>query len=156
MQLLIITFYFISFVFIYFIYLYANCIYRFIAYKNERTRFNPLERYSFDKITAAIVIDTRKAKKSTTKDVKIIEPVSIPFDKKIEKDKEYYPVKHRVTYLRKQVYFPCMDLTLDEYDKLHKLVRSEYLTKTKKLIHDNFKKITDTIEDLVIHEGFYD
>ena len=114
----------------------------------------PLERYNFDRITAAIVIDTRKAKKSTTKDVKITEPISIPFDKKIEKEKDYYPVKYRVTYLRKQVYFPCMDLTLDEYDKLHKLVRSEYLTKTKKLIHDNFKKITDTIEDLVIHEGF--
>jgi integrase len=114
----------------------------------------PLERYSFDKITAAIVIDIRKAKKSTTKDVKITDPVSIPFEKKIEKEKDFYPVKYRVTYLRKQVYFPCMDLTLDEYDKLHKLVRSEYLTKTKKLIHDNFKKITDTIEDMVIHEGF--
>lgn len=122
--------------------------------KMKALDLTPLERYSFDKITAAIVIDTRKAKKSTTKDVKITEPVSIPLDKKIEKDKEYYPVKHRVTYLRKQVYFPCMDLTLDEYDKLHKLVRSEYLTKTKKLIHDSFKNITDTIEDLVIHEGF--
>lgn len=122
--------------------------------KMKNLDLTPLERYTFDKITAAIVIDTRKAKKSTTKDVKITEPVSIPFDKKIEKDKDFYPVKYRVTYLRKQVYYPCMDLTLDEYDKLHKLVRSEYLTKTKKLIHDNFKKITDTIEDLVIHEGF--
>ncbi len=114
----------------------------------------PLERYTFDKITAAIIIDTRKAKKAIIKDSKIPEPVSITFDKKIEKEKEYYPVKFRVTHLRKQVYYPCMDLTLDEWDKLHKLVRSEYLTRTKKLIHDSFKNITDTIEDLVIHEGF--
>lgn len=112
----------------------------------------PLERYAFDKITAAIIIDTRKAKKSIDNDLKSDESVIIPID--IRKDKEFYPVKYRVTYSRKQVYYPCMDLTLDEYDKLHKSVRSEYLIKTKKLIHDNFKKLTDTIEDLVIHEGF--
>jgi integrase len=114
----------------------------------------PLERYTFDKITAAIVIDTRKAKKSATKDLKSGESVSIPLDNRKEKDNEYYPIKYRVTYLRKQVYYPCMDLTLDEYDKLHKSVRGEYLLKTKKLIHDNFKKITDIIEEIVIHDGF--
>jgi integrase len=114
----------------------------------------PLERYAFDKITAAIIIDTRKAKKSIDKDLKSDESVIIPIDTRKEKDNEYYPVKYRVTYSRKQVYYPCMDLTLDEYDKLHKSVRSDYLIKTKKLIHDNFKKLTDTIEDLVIHEGF--
>ncbi len=100
--------------------------------KKETTKdLTPLERYTFDKINAAIILDTRKAKESG-----------------------YYPVKYRVTYLRKQVYYPCMDLTIDEYDKLHKSVRGEYLIRTKKLIQSGFKKLTDTIEELVTQEGF--
>jgi hypothetical protein len=46
--------------------------------KMKELDLTPLERYTFDRITAAIVIDTRKAKKSTTKDVNITESVSIP------------------------------------------------------------------------------
>jgi integrase/recombinase XerD len=114
---------------------------------------SPLDSRTFNKVTVAIIIDTRKAKKSKIKGSKPIESKSQIFDKKI-RDNDYYPVKFRVTYNREQFYYPCMDLTLDEYDKLHKSVRSEKLTKTKKLIQEHFKSLTDIIDDIVVHEGF--
>jgi len=47
-----------------------------------------------------------------------------------------------------------MDLTLDQYSKLHGQVRDAYLVKTKKLITAGFKHITDTIEDIVVNDSF--
>ena len=90
-----------------------------------------LFKYSLDKISAAAILDIRQVKTTG-----------------------YYPIKYRVTFMRKQVYYPCMDLTVEEYDKLHRAVRGENLLKTKKLIQDGFKRLSDTIEELVTHEGF--
>jgi integrase/recombinase XerD len=79
---------------------------------------------------------------------------SIILDLRSEKDKGYFPVKYRVTFDRKQVYYPCMDLSMDEFSRLHGSVRDLLLIKTKKLITDGFKRITDAIEELIQKEGF--
>ena len=100
---------------------------------NNQTKkdLTPLDRFNLDKVVASIILDTRRTK-----------------------EKEYYPVKFRVTFMRKQYYFPCMDLTIDEFDRLHRIIREKNLIKTRKLIQAQFKRLTDTIEDLVKYEGF--
>lgn len=106
-----------------------------IRHKNMKTEtkkdLTPLGRFNLDKVFASIILDTRR-----------------------EKEKGYYPVKFRVTFLRKQVYYPCMDVNEDEFDRLHGIIRGENLAKTKKLILAHFKRLTDTIEDLVKSDGF--
>src|SRR5664280_2899212 len=97
----------------------------------DKYDLTPLDDKSLEGVTTSIILDLRR-----------------------EKDKGYYPVKYRVTYDRKQVYYPCMDLSMDEYSRLHGQVRDHNLIKTKKLITDGFKRITDNIEDLVQKEGF--
>lgn len=102
--------------------------------KREKFRnldLTPLDTYTIDKVAASIVFDTRR-----------------------EKDNGYYPVKIRVTYLKRQVYYPCMDMTACEYSNLHKAVRNPNLIKTKKLIQAMFKRITGIIEELVTRDGF--
>lgn len=100
---------------------------------NNQTKkdLTPLDRFNLDKVVASIILDTRRTK-----------------------EKGYYPVKFRVTFMRKQYYFPCMDVTIDEFDRLHGIIREKNLTKTRKLIQAQFKRLTDTIEDLVKNEGF--
>jgi integrase len=97
----------------------------------EKYDLTPLERYSLEKIDASVILDIRRPK-----------------------DSGYYPVKYRVTFNRKQSYYPCMDVTVDEYSRLHGQVRDHNLKKTMKLITEGFKRITDLIEDLVNKEGF--
>lgn len=100
--------------------------------KMETTKdLTPLERFTLDKVIASIILDTRRPKENG-----------------------YFPVKFRVTFMRKQVYYPCMDMTIDEFERLHGVIRGEYLTKTRKLIQAQFKRLTDTIEDLVKYDGF--
>jgi integrase len=82
-------------------------------------------------VTAAVVIDIRR-----------------------KKDDGYYPVKYRVTYDRKQDYYPAMDLTLQEFSDLHKQTKNPNLIKTKKLIKARFTHITGLIDDIVSKEPF--
>lgn len=96
----------------------------------------PLENYNFESVFASVIIDSRRPKDSE--------------DDKIK----YYPVKFRVTFNRKQHYYPSMDLSLEEYSDLHKAVTSVNKVKTKKLITAGFKRITDTIEEVSNNEGF--
>jgi integrase len=97
----------------------------------DKYNLTPLDDKPLEGVTASIILDLRR-----------------------EKDKGYYPVKYRVTYDRKQVYYPCMDLSMDEFSRLHGSVRDLLLIKTKKLIMDGFKRITDIIEELIQKEGF--
>lgn len=92
---------------------------------------SPLDNFQLERISASIILDLRRPKQNGD-----------------------YPVKYRITFDRKQVYYPCMDLTIEEYSRLHGSVRDVLLKKTKKLITDGFKRITDIIEDLVQKEGF--
>src|ERR1035437_5430619 len=97
----------------------------------DKYNLTPLDDKPLEGVTASIILDLRR-----------------------EKDKGYYPVKYRVTYDRKQGYYPCMDLSMDEFSRLHGSVRDLLLIKTKKLINDGFKRITDIIEELIQKEGF--
>jgi len=91
----------------------------------------PLDNFQLENVSASIIIDLRRPKQNGN-----------------------YPVKYRVTFNRKQVYYPCMDLTVEEYSRLHGSVRDINLRKTKKLIKDGFKRITNLIEDIIQKEGF--
>jgi hypothetical protein len=64
-----------------------------------------METFSLAGITATPIIDTRKAKAT---------PVSDTAQSKID---EKYPIKFRVTFMRKQVYYSSgIDLTLKEWE----------------------------------------
>jgi len=92
----------------------------------------PLERYPIDKITLSIVLDTRR-----------------------EKQKGYYPIKYRITYLRQQIYYPCIDILAEDYSALHGIVKRTDLVEQKKLILAGFENIKKTIQGIVNEtEGF--
>jgi len=99
--------------------------------RKKMNNLSPLDNYQLENVSASIIIDLRRSKQNGD-----------------------YPVKYRVTFNRKQVYYPCMDLTAEEYSRLHGLVRDLNLKKTKELIKAGFKRITDIIEDLIQKEGF--
>lgn len=76
--------------------------------------------------------------------------LSVVHDTRREKKDGLFPVKYRVYCLQKTAYYPCMDLTVQEWESLHKRgKRSPYQQKTKKLIVAGHKKIKDHIDDLV-------
>ena len=74
----------------------------------DKYDLSPLENYRLDNIFASIIIDIRRPK-----------------------DNNIYPVKYRVTYNQKQHYYPALDLTLQEFNDLHKAVRGANQVKTK-------------------------
>lgn len=80
--------------------------------------------------------------------------VAVILDIRRSKDTGNYPVKYRVTYNRKVVYYPCMDITMDEYSRLHGQIRDNNLKKTKKIILDGFTRIRDLIIELTNKEGY--
>lgn len=84
----------------------------------------PLERYSLEDISLAVILDSRREKKDSL-----------------------YPVKYRVTYQGKQLYYPCMDLTEGEYSALHGAVKGKNL-RTKRIIQDGFDNIKMIIQDM--------
>jgi hypothetical protein len=94
--------------------------------KDDQLNFTPLFSYSLEGITASIILDLRRPK-----------------------DNNSFPLKYRVTHNRRQSYYPCMNMTVELYDKLHGDVRKREYTKTKKQIQDGLKRITDIIDELV-------
>jgi len=92
---------------------------------------SPLENFQLEKVSASIILDLRRPKASGQ-----------------------FPVKYRVTFNRVQHYYPCMDLSEEEFSRLHGSVRDLLLVKTKKLILDGFKRITDAIEEVIQKEIF--
>lgn len=90
-----------------------------------------MDRFSYEGITLTTILDTRRAK-----------------------DELFYPVKYRVTYLRKQYYHPSgIDLTEDEWAVLFTTKQRE-LTKTRELVSAGYEKIKSHIIDLAKNEGF--
>lgn len=89
-----------------------------------------METYSLDRVKAAIILDVRRPRVSGL-----------------------YPIRYRVTYNRKSVYFPCMDLTGEDWDKLP-TARGKELVRTREIVQSGFKTITQNIEELYRNEGF--
>jgi integrase len=79
---------------------------------------------------------------------------NVIIDLRRPKGEDIFPCKYRITYQQEQIYFPCMDLSVKQYDRLHGEVKNANLVKTKKLIQAGFKRITDTIEDILNKEAF--
>lgn len=63
-----------------------------------------MDTFSLDNVRATVILDTRRPKRNG-----------------------YFPVKYRVTLIRKQVYYTCMDLTIREWESID-------TTKNKELI----------------------
>jgi len=94
--------------------------------KDDQLDLTPLFSYSLEGITASVILDLRRPK-----------------------DNNSFPVKYRVTHNRRQLYYPCMNMTVELYDRLHGDVRKREYTKPKKQIQDGLKRITDIIDELV-------
>jgi integrase len=96
----------------------------------------PIDSYGpHEGITADVILDIRREK--------VIDGVM------------YFPCKFRVTFKRKQAYYPCMDLTPEQFDKLHGTVRNSYINEAKnKYIKPGFQRITDEIGNILAKEPF--
>jgi integrase len=89
-----------------------------------------MDNFTLDKVTAYIILDTRRAKKKTNK----------------------YPVKYRIGYLRKYIYYSSgRNLTKDEFILLDDPTK---MKEERKLISSGFDKIKEHITELVKGEGF--
>jgi integrase/recombinase XerD len=99
---------------------------------------SPLDNYSLKGVTASIILDTRMSEEV--------------FNRKTEKGESpenfTFPVKYRIRYNKHQDYYPCKNLTKEQYSRLQKATRDRDLIKDKKLIVDRFKEITDLIESI--------
>lgn len=90
-----------------------------------------MEKFSLDKVTLSTILDTRRVK-----------------------DDLNYPVKYRITYLRKQYYYPSgIDLTEDQWKALEH-TRKKEMIENRELITSGFDKIKTHIKDMVRGEGF--
>jgi len=88
-----------------------------------------MDNFTLDKVTAYIILDTRRAKKDTK-----------------------YPVKYRVCYLRKCLYYPSgRNLSVEEFADLDDPTK---MKAERKLISTGFEKIKEQIKDLVSGQGF--
>lgn len=92
---------------------------------------SPIESASKENVFVAAILDTRRAKSNGL-----------------------YPVKIRITYLGKQIYYPCIDITAEDYSRIHKAVRSPELQKTKKSIEASFNTVFEIVKELIDNEGF--
>jgi integrase len=89
-----------------------------------------MDNFTLDRISAYIILDVRRAKKNTDK----------------------YPVKYRVCYLRKCIYYPSgRYLNKDEFILLDDPGK---MKNERKLISAGFDKIKEQITELVNGEGF--
>lgn len=89
-----------------------------------------MDNFTLDRISAYIILDTRRARKNTNK----------------------YPVKYRVCYQRKCIYYPSgRYLTQDEFIMLDDPSK---MKNERNLISAGFGKIKEQITELVNGEGF--
>lgn len=90
-----------------------------------------METFSLDKVTLATVLDTRRPKESLL-----------------------FPVKYRVTLMRRQVYFPSgIDLSEDEWKRLP-TAKGKELKQDKELIQSGFDRVKNHIIEMVKGDGF--
>jgi integrase/recombinase XerD len=84
-----------------------------------------METYTLDKVSATLIHDTRQIKKN-----------------------DLYPVKYRVTFMRKQVYFPSgIDLSMPDWQRLP-TAKGKELKLQRELIQAGFEKIKMHIKEL--------
>jgi integrase/recombinase XerD len=101
-----------------------------------------METFSLSGITATPIIDTRREKGK---------PVT---DTTKSKDESFYPIKYRVTFMRKQVYYSSgIDLSLKEWDFLPD-TKKKSLIENREMIQAGFDRIKEHIKDLVKADGF--
>lgn len=85
-----------------------------------------METFSLNGITESVILDTRRKKQNNL-----------------------YPVKYRVTFLRKQVYYNAgIDLSPDEWDRLS-ATKNKELRSQREILQIGFDKIKSHIIDLV-------
>jgi integrase/recombinase XerD len=97
----------------------------------EDLDLTPLDRYTIDKIVISTILDTRRVKQE-----------------------KFYPIKYRITFDSKQIYYPCMDISAEDYSALHGEVRRKDLVQCKKLTQAGFENIKKLVQDLIAVEGF--
>jgi len=91
----------------------------------------PLNSYQLGKIVLSAILDIRRAKGNGK-----------------------YPVKIRITYLKQQVYYFCMDLSMSDYSRMHGTVKDAKLLEDKNLIEAKFEQIKDIAKDIENRFGF--
>lgn len=91
----------------------------------------PLNNYQSGKIVMSIILDIRRTKANGK-----------------------YPCKIRLTYLKQQGYYFCMDLSVSDYSRLHGTIKDAELLKNKKLIAAKFEQIKDIANDIELRYGF--
>jgi integrase len=80
--------------------------------------------------------------------------LSIFFDTRRSKDELWFPVKYRVTHLRKRTYISTgIDLTEEEWKALPN-ARKRELVENRELIYSGFDQIKSEIKEMVKGEGF--
>lgn len=80
--------------------------------------------------------------------------LSVFFDRRRPKENLSFPIKYRVTFNRKRVYYSSgVDLTEEQWSQLQN-TRKKDLIEIKELIQSGFDKIKDHIKELVRGEGF--
>jgi integrase len=85
-----------------------------------------MENFSLNGITESVILDTRRKKQN-----------------------DLYPIKYRVTFLRKQVYYNAgIDLSLEEWDRLS-TTKNKELRSQREILQIGFDKIKSHIIDLV-------
>jgi len=90
-----------------------------------------MENFTLDKISATTVHDTRG-----------------------DRDDDLYPVRYRITFNGKQIYYPSgIRLTKEEWEKMP-TTRKDDLKEQRELIIAGFEKIKDHIKQMVKGEGF--
>ncbi len=94
-----------------------------------------METFSLDKVRAAIILDTRRERK-----------------RKRKKTGDY-PIRYRVTFNRDSVYYPCMDMSLKDWEALP-TARGKELVKTRVIVQSGFETIKNHIKEMVQGEGF--
>lgn len=86
---------------------------------------NVLDTFSLNKVTAAIFFDTRRIKENSR-----------------------YPVKYRVTHMRKRLYYPSgIDLSKKEWNRLPN-AKGKELIQQRELIQAGFEKVKSHIKEL--------
>lgn len=145
-----------------FIYFHINSIFVCKSYVQI------MERFSLDGITATIVLDTRRPKNDPEPVIPNVltrrtkELIQNKLKKNPGKSQEeilieifsLYPVKYRITYLKKQYYHPSgIDLTEDDWDNLP-TTRQKDLTEQREMIQTGFDKVKTIIKEIFKNGDF--
>lgn len=82
--------------------------------------------------------------------------ISVYYDERKVKRNGCYPVKYRVTYLQKSKYYPCMDLTKEEWRLItnKRGKKPDNIIRYKKQIEIGIEQLRKAVENLNANNGF--